>query len=82
MSEQLLKAEGKGAVAAFSPSGLGLNEPAHRFHKALIQEIFSGRHERLGDAVVAAQEAYLSPGATPDLLRLYHLLGDPGLKLR
>jgi hypothetical protein len=61
LSEELLKAKDKGAVAAFSPSGLGLNEPAHRFHKALLGEIFGGRHDRLGDAVMAAQEAYLSP---------------------
>ena len=33
------------------------------------------------DAVLAAQEAYATTGAFPDLLRIYHLFGDPALKL-
>jgi hypothetical protein len=82
LSEALVKAEGKGAVAAFSPSGLSLNGPAHTFHKALLTEIFEGGHERLGDAVLAAQAAYADTGAFPELLSIYHVLGDPALKLR
>ena len=42
LSEELLKAEGKGIIAAFSPSGLSLNEPAHRLHEALLTELFNG----------------------------------------
>jgi len=36
----------------------------------------------LGDAVMAAQEAYAATGAFPELLQIYHLLGDPALRLR
>jgi hypothetical protein len=36
LSEELVKAEGKDAIAAFSPSGLSLNDPAHRYHEALL----------------------------------------------
>ena len=36
LAEQFVKAEGKGAVAAFSPSGLSLDAPAHVLHKALL----------------------------------------------
>ncbi len=82
LSEELLKAEGKGAIAAFSPSGLSLNEPAHVFHQALLRELVSGERERLGDAVLAAQESYAASGAFPELLRIYHLLGDPALTLK
>jgi len=82
LSEELVKAEGKGAIAAFSPSGMSLNGPAHRYHKALLKELFHGAHLRLGDAVVAAQEAYAETGAFPELLSIYHLLGDPALTLR
>jgi hypothetical protein len=82
LAEALLKADGKGAVAAFSPSGLSLNEPAHRFHQALLDAIFNQAHPRLGDAVLAAQENYADSGAFPELLSIYHLLGDPGLVLR
>ena len=58
LAESLLKAEGRGAIAAFSPSGLSLDGPAHQYHRALMAELTSGRHERLGEAVLAAQKAY------------------------
>jgi hypothetical protein len=82
LAEELVKADGKGAIAAFSPSGLSLNEPAQIFHKALLQELLSGKHERLGDAVLAAQASYAASGLFPELLSIYHLLGDPALKVR
>jgi hypothetical protein len=82
LAEKLLKAEDKGAIAVFSPSGLSLNAAAHLYHKALLTEIFHGGHERLGDAVLAAQEVYAESGAHPDLLSIYHLFGDPAMKLR
>jgi len=82
LSEELLKAEGKGAIAAFSPSGLSLNSAAHLYHQALVRELFSGSHPRLGDAIVSAQAAYADTGAFPELLRIYHLLGDPALTLK
>jgi hypothetical protein len=82
LAEQFVKAEGKGAVAAFSPSGLSLDAPAHVLHKALLTELLSGRHERLGDAVLAAQGTYADSGAFPELLTIYHLFGDPAMKVR
>lgn len=82
LGEALVKAEGRGAVAAIAPSGLSLNEPAHVFHRALLAELLSGNHERLGDAVAAAQAVYADSGAFPELLRIYVLLGDPALRLR
>jgi hypothetical protein len=82
LAEELVKAEGKGAIAVVAPSGLSLNEPAHLYHKALVGELVSGRHRRLGDALLAAQSAYAASGAFPELLRIYLLLGDPALTLR
>jgi hypothetical protein len=82
LSEELLKADGKGAIAAFSPSGLSLNGPANAFHQALLDAVFRQGHRRLGDAVLAAQESYAATGALPELLSIYHLLGDPALRLR
>ncbi len=79
LGEALLKAEDRGAIAAFSPSGFSLHGPAHRFHEALLRELLSGSHPRLGDAVLAAQRAFADTGALPELLSIYHLLGDPAL---
>jgi len=82
LAEALVKAEGKGAIAAISPSGLSLDFPAHLYHQALMNELMSGRHARLGDAVLAAQRTYAESGAFPELLAIYHLIGDPALELR
>jgi hypothetical protein len=82
LGEELVKAEGRGAIAAFAPSGLSVDGPAHLYQRALITELVSGRHRRLGDAILAAQAAYADTGAFPELLSIYHLLGDPALELR
>ena len=82
LGEALVKVEGRGAVAAFSPSGLSLDGSAHQYHRALMAEITSGRHERLGDAILAAQEAYAQTGLMPELLAVYHLLGDPATRIQ
>jgi hypothetical protein len=82
LAESLLKVEGRGAIAALSPSGLSLDGPAHQYHRALMEELTGGRHERLGDAMVAAQIAYAQTGLMPELLSVYHLLGDPGMRIR
>jgi hypothetical protein len=82
LTEALVKAEGRGAVAGFSPSGLSLDAPAHQYHRALVRELVGGGHERLGDAVLAAQQAYARTGLMPELLAIYHLLGDPATRIR
>jgi hypothetical protein len=82
LSEALVKAEGRGAVAALSPSGLSLDGPAHEYHRALVEELASGRHERLGDAILAAQRHYAETGLMPELLTVYQLLGDPATRVR
>jgi hypothetical protein len=82
LSEQLLKADGKGVIGAFSPTGLSMDAPAHAYQMALVAEITSTRHRRLGDAILAAQAEYAASGALPELLSIYHLLGDPAMTLR
>ena len=82
LAESLLKVEGRGAIASFSPSGLSLDGPAHQYHRALMAELTSGQHERLGDAILAAQKAYAESGLMPELLSVYHLLGDPAMRIR
>ena len=82
LSESLVKAEGRGAVAAFSPSGLSLDGPAHQYHRAVMAELTGGTHERLGDAILVAQRSYAQTGLMPELLTIYQLLGDPAMRLR
>jgi hypothetical protein len=82
LAESLIKAEGRGGIAAFSPSGLSLDGPAHQYHRALMAELTGGTHTRLGDAILAAQAAYARSGLMPELLSVYHLLGDPAMVIR
>jgi hypothetical protein len=82
ISERFVLERDKGAIAAFSPSGLSLDGAAHLYHRALVQQLATGHHERLGDLVLAAQKDYADTGAFPELLSIYHLFGDPALKLR
>ena len=82
LSESLLKAEGRGAIASFSPSGLSLDGPAHQYHRALMAELAKGTHARLGDAILAAQKAYAQTGLMPELIGVYHLLGDPAMRVQ
>jgi hypothetical protein len=77
-----VKAEGKGALAVFAPSGLSVDAPAHAYHKLLLDEVVSGWHARLGDALLAAQAAYAASGELPELLSAYHLFGDPAQTIR
>lgn len=82
LAEELVKSRYKGAIAAFSPSGLSLNDPANRYHRALLEEVVRGGHARLGDALLEAQRQYAETDALPELLSIYHLFGDPALTLR
>lgn len=69
-------------IGAFSPSGLSLSGPAHQYHKALLSELVSGKHARLGDAVLGAQAEFAKRAEFLELISIYHLLGDPALRIR
>jgi hypothetical protein len=47
-----------------------------------MKEITSGQSQRLGDAVLGAQKEYAHAGALPELLGIYHLFGDPAMRIR
>jgi hypothetical protein len=47
-----------------------------------MAELVSGEHERLGDAILAAQRTYAETGYMPELLTVYQLLGDPAMEIR
>jgi hypothetical protein len=82
LAEGLVKAEGKGAIGAFAPSSLSVHWAANLYHEALVTELASGRHDRLGHALLAVQNACADTGARPDLLAVYQLLADPALVIR
>jgi len=82
LGEELVRSAAGGATAVFAPSGLGLHGAAREFATRLAGTIFRPETPRLGDALVAAQQAYAGAGGNTDLLRIYNLLGDPALRMR
>jgi hypothetical protein len=61
---------------------LSVNGPAHQYHRAVMAQLVSGAHGRLGDAILAPQRSYAETGLMPELLATYHLLGDPAMRLQ
>jgi hypothetical protein len=47
-----------------------------------MAELTGGTHERLGDVILAAQQDYAQTGVMPELLSVYHLFGDPAMRIR
>jgi hypothetical protein len=82
LAERLVLADQRGAIAAFAPSGLSQNDAAHVYNRAVVAELEYGQHLRLGDLLLAAQAQYAASGAFPELLDIYNLLGDPGLRIQ
>jgi hypothetical protein len=50
---------------------------AHAYHKAVLQQLLSGTHRRLGDAVLAAQVEHAGSSALPELAITYQLFANP-----
>jgi hypothetical protein len=48
----------------------------------LLEELTSGGHTTLGDAMLAAQSTYADKGEFLELLTIFHIFGDPALKLQ
>ena len=85
LDESLLGHAGGGAVATWSPSGLGLAEGHYFLHRAFYQEALGTDKIQLGAATWAAKVRLFSQvggdGTYADLFDTYHLFGDPAMAL-
>jgi hypothetical protein len=78
--EELLRAENKGIVAAFSPNGLGVSTGHDYLQRGFYDEMFKGTDWVLGEAALAGKVAlYSSHPAYVDLVQTYTIFGDPAL---
>ncbi len=78
INEALLLAPGKGAMAAFGPTGA--TDPTEQ--KALFTRVYRPWLQggcTLGEAIRKAKNAALAAGATPAVIEGWNLLGDPAL---
>jgi hypothetical protein len=83
LDENLLRAEGAGAVAVWGASGNGLVDGHNVLHRSFYQSVFDNGQTELGAATNAALAALYpyAGGAYNDLIDTYHLFGDPAMEL-
>jgi hypothetical protein len=79
--ETLVRQQGGGAAAAFSPTGLGVATGHEALQRGLHAALFAGGPQRLGPATMAAKLALFAGSTSRDLVDTYTVFGDPALAL-
>lgn len=79
--EIMVRTSSKGAVAAFSPTGLGLATAHDKLQRGFYDYIFAGGNWRIGEASLQAkQKVYQESPLHVDLVHTYTIFGDPALR--
>ena len=82
LDESLLRQAGGGAVATWSPSGLGVATGHDRLYQGFYAAVFVDGEAQLGPSLLAAKlDLYQNAPEYADLLDTYHLFGDPAMTL-
>jgi hypothetical protein len=83
LGEALIRTNGRGAVACFSPSAFGLPPNQEVLMSELMQMMFAQGQDRLGPAVTAAKHILAQAGGEDarNLVQTFVLFGDPALRL-
>jgi hypothetical protein len=77
----ITRADGVGAVASWSPTGLGVATGHDVLNRAFYEAVFVDGVTTIGEATQAGKLALWSTGSNQDLLDTYLLFGDPATKL-
>jgi hypothetical protein len=81
VAEVVTRAEGRGAVASWSPTGQG-NTPGHQvLNEGFFEAVFQVGLRTLGEATNAGKLKLWATGGNLELLDTYLLFGDPALRL-
>jgi hypothetical protein len=82
LDEAMVRHSTGGAVASWSPSGLGLQSGHRRLLDGFYRAALQDSTVRLGHAVLAAKlDLHAQTEAYDELLDTYHLFGDPAMVL-
>jgi uncharacterized membrane protein len=79
--ETILRAPNSGAVAAFSPTGLGIVDGHDALQKGFYDAIFRDGVQHLGGASIEAKLDLYATGNNYDLINTFTMFGDPALRL-
>jgi len=80
-AEVVTRADGKGAVASWSPTGLGVYSGHDYLDRGFFEARFQDARRTLGEATAAGKMNLWATGSNLDLLDTYLLFGDPALRL-
>lgn len=78
LAVELLAAESRGAVATFSPSGMGLGQEV--LHAAFYDALFEDDVAALGEAAGFSKLALYETGKHHELINSFTVFGDPALR--
>lgn len=81
LAEVMLRSAGKGWVASFSPTGLGLAGGHDQLNRGFFDYLLFQDEAVLGEAALAAKLRLYRAGHDYDLLHTYTVFGDPALDL-
>ena len=82
LAEAFVRAPNGGAVAAWSPTGLGFPHQHRLLLGELLAALFQRGEKRLGPAIAQAKAmAYAQDPVIAEALQTFVLLGDPALRL-
>ena len=79
MGERIVRAAGRGAVASWSPTGLGFTAVHNVLNEGFLDALFQDGLRITGQATSAAKLKLWTLGSNHDLLDTYLLFGDPAL---
>ncbi len=82
MIEEIVRMDTNGAVAAFSPTGLGISSGHDVLHKGFYEALLANGTWNLGRAALYAKLQLYTAGVHPDLLHTYTVFGDPAMEIR
>ncbi len=80
LGEVVTRADGRGAVASWSPTGLGLTTGHDYLDRGFFNDLFRGARGTVGQATAAGKLNLWSSGNSLDLLDTFLLFGDPALR--
>ncbi len=81
MAESIIRVEGKGAVASWSGTGLGVAQGHDELNRGFFDALFKDGKRTIGEATMAGKQRLALKGTHLDLLDTYLLFGDPALQL-
>ena len=81
LAEATVRLEGRGAVASWSATGLGVASGHDYLNKGFFQAALQDGVRELGIAADAGKAEVFASGYYTDLLETYHLFGDPALRV-